>query len=135
MITAEAQLRVRFAETDAMGVVYHANYLPWCEVGRLKLIKSIGLSYKKMNDDGYHLPVVEAHLNYKYPAKFDDLVTIRAAIKERPTVKVKVEYEILANGKLLATGHTMHVFVNILGQPVRPPKDVLDTLLEAFDKQ
>ena len=56
-------------------------------------------------------------------------------MKERPTVRVKVEYEILANGKLLATGHTMHVFVNMLGQPVRPPKDVLDTLLEAFDKQ
>ena len=62
MITAEAQLRVRFAETDAMGVVYHANYLPWCEVGGLNLIKSIGLSYKKMNDDGYHLPVVESHM-------------------------------------------------------------------------
>lgn len=135
MITASAQVRVRFAETDAMGVVYHANYLPWCEVARLALIGSIGLSYKKMNAEGYHLPVVEAHLNYKHPAKFDDLIDIRATIRERPTVKVKIEYEIFAAGKLLATGHTMHVFVNREGLPVRPPKYALDTLVEAFEKQ
>ena len=79
MITATTSIRVRFAETDAMGVVYHANYLPWCESARIALIASIGLSYRKMSDSGYHLPVVEAHLNYKHPAKFDDLVTVRAA--------------------------------------------------------
>lgn len=132
MITSTAKVRVRFAETDAMGVVYHANYLPWCEVARLELIGSIGLSYRKMNEDGFHLPVVEAHLNYKRPAKFDDIVEIKASIKTKPSVKVKVEYEIYANGVLLVSGYTMHVFVNREGLPVRPPKEVLATLLKAF---
>lgn len=132
MITSTAKVRVRLAETDAMGVVYHANYLPWCEVARLELIGSIGLSYRKMNEDGFHLPVVEAHLNYKRPAKFDDIVEIKASIKTKPSVKVKVEYEMYANGVLLVSGYTMHVFVNREGLPVRPPKEVLATLLKAF---
>ena len=132
MITSTAKVRVRFAETDAMGVVYHANYLPWCEVARLELIGSIGLSYRKMNEDGFHLPVVDAHLNYKRPAKFDDIVEIKASIKTQPSVKVKVEYEMYANGVLLVSGYTMHVFVNREGLPVRPPKEVLATLLKAF---
>ncbi len=132
MITSTAKVRVRFAETDAMGVVYHANYLPWCEVARLELIGSIGLSYRKMNEDGFHLPVVEAHLNYKRPAKFDDIVEIKASIKTKPSVKIKVEYEMYANGVLLVSGYTMHVFVNREGLPVRPPKEVLATLLKAF---
>lgn len=132
MITSTAKVRVRFAETDAMGVVYHANYLPWCEVARLELIGSIGLSYRKMNEDGFHLPVVEAHLNYKRPAKFDDIVEIKASIKTKPSVKVKVEYEMYANGVLLVSGYTMHVFVNREGLPVRPPKEDLATLLKAF---
>lgn len=85
-----------------------------------------------MNEDGFHLPVVEAHLNYKRPAKFDDIVEIKASIKTKPSVKVKVEYEMYANGVLLVSGYTMHVFVNREGLPVRPPKEVLATLLKAF---
>ncbi|MBE6411693.1 MAG: acyl-CoA thioesterase [Opitutales bacterium] len=134
MIETKTEVRVRFAETDAMGIVYHANYLPWCEVARLALINSIGLSYKTMNENGYHLPVVESHLNYKFPAKYDDIVEITARITERPSVKIKIEYEMYANGKLLVTGHTIHVFVNLQGMPVKPPRDVAKVLLDAFDK-
>ena len=134
MIETKTEVRVRFAETDAMGIVYHANYLPWCEVVRLALINSIGLSYKTMNENGYHLPVVESHLNYKFPAKYDDIVEITARITERPSVKIKIEYEMYANGKLLVTGHTIHVFVNLQGMPVKPPRDVAKVLLDAFDK-
>lgn len=133
MIQKTSEIRVRFAETDAMGVVYHANYLPWCEVSRINLISSIGLSYKALSEEGYHLPVLEAHLNYKFPARFDDVVEIRASIKQRPTIKVKVEYEMYANGKLLATGHTLHAFVNKDGMPVKPPKNFSGVLLAAFD--
>ncbi len=132
MIEAKTRLLVRFAETDAMGVVYHANYLPWCEAARLTLIKSIGLCYRKMNEEGYHLPVVEAHLNYKRPAKFDDEVEITACIAEIPTVKVKIEYEIRANNQLLVTGHTIHVFVNDKGMPIKPPQYVIKTFRDAF---
>jgi len=134
MIEASTNVRVRFAETDAMGVVYHANYLAWCEVGRLNLINSMGLNYRKMNDEGYHLPVIEAHLNYKFPARYDDVVEIKAMIKTQPSVRVKVDYEMFANGKLLVTGHTVHVFVNLNGLAVKPPRDVLDVLTKAFGK-
>jgi len=135
MIETQTSVRVRFSETDAMGIVYHANYLAWCEVARLALIESIGLNYRKMNDEGFHLPVVEAHLNYKYPAKYDDIVVLTARIAERPSVRIKVEYEIRANGKLLATGHTVHVFVNLQGMPVKPPKETAKILLGAFDSK
>ncbi len=134
MITGLAKVTVRFAETDAMGVVYHANYLPWFECARLDLISNVGLSYEKLIDEGYHLPVVEAHVNYKYPARFNDSVEIRAAIKERPTVKMKVEYEARCGGKLLVSGHTVHVFVDTAGRPVKPPKEWAQKLSKNFGK-
>ncbi len=133
MITKTSEVRVRFAETDAMGVVYHSNYLPWCEVSRINLISSIGLSYKKLSEEGYHLPVLEAHMRYKFPARFDDLVKIKATIKDRPALRVKIEYEITSDGRLLATGYTMHAFVNKSGMPVKPPREFIKTILDAYD--
>ena len=135
MIEAYTELRVRFAETDAMGVVYHANYLPWCECARLNLIESIGMDYAKMSNEGTHLPVVEAHLNYRHPARFGDLVKIRAYIRERPRAKIKVEYEITRGTVLLASGYTIHVFVISEGIPIKPPRDSSENLLGAFAKK
>ena len=135
MINASLNLKVRFAETDAMGVVYHANYLTWCECSRHSLLAAAGLNYNELVAAGYHLPVVEAHLNYLYPAKFGDEVEILVKISERPSVKIKVEYEIRANGRLLVTGYTVHVFVNLEGAPVKPPRDILAKLREEFDGQ
>ena len=133
MISATLNIKVRFAETDAMGVVYHANYLTWCECSRHSLLAAAGLNYNDMVAQGYHLPVVEAHLNYIYPAKFGDEVEIRVKIAEKPSVKIKVEYELYANGRLLATGHTVHVFVNLQGAPVKPPREILERLRGHFD--
>ena len=92
MVSGTANVKVRFAETDAMGVVYHANYLPWFECARLDLIESVGLSYERLIEEGFHLPVVEVHVEYKHPARFGDEVEIRACIKSKPSVKMKVEY-------------------------------------------
>ena len=133
MIKHRTSVDVRFAETDAMGVVYHANYLPWCECARLALIKSVGLDYCEITKAGYHLPVVEAHLNYKSPAKFGDKIEIEAAIVERPSVRIKIEYKISANSLLLATAHTVHVFINSAGAPVKPPPEYAKKLIGAFD--
>ena len=133
MITATTSIRVRFAETDAMGVVYHANYLPWCEVARLELIESIGLNYRNINEQGYHLPVLEEYLHYKFPAKYDDIVEIKATIKERPAVRVKMEYEMRANGRVLVAGYTVHAFVDSRGMPVKPPKEIAKKLLDTYD--
>ena len=128
MISTSIKLSVRFAETDAMGVVYHANYLPWCECARTALLESIGASYKDLMQQGYHLPVVEAHLNYKFPAKYADEVEVRAKIVEKPSLKIKIDYEIVANSKLLVTGHTIHAFINDKGMPVKPPREFLNIL-------
>lgn len=134
MISTSTKIKVRFAETDAMGIVYHANYLAWCECSRHALLESIGVNYNDLIEMGYHLPVVEAHLNYKSPAKFGDEVEIRVKITERPSVKIKIEYEIYREKTLLVTGHTIHVFINLQGQPVKPPRDFLNSLRIAFDK-
>lgn len=134
MITSSTAVKVRFAETDAMGVVYHANYLPWCECARLALIESFGVSYADLTERGFHLPVVEAHVNYKFPARFGDEVQIRAKITEKPAVRIRIDYEISANSRLLATAHTIHVFVNSQGVPVKPPADFMKALAEAFDR-
>ena len=134
MIKSRTSLKVRFAETDAMGVVYHANYLPWCECARLELIESIGLNYAQMTQCGFHLPVVEAHLKYRRPAKFGDTINIECSICERPSVKIKVEYKIYANNILLAEAQTIHVFINSSGAPVKPPREYAEVLLKAFDE-
>ena len=135
MISATLNIKVRFAETDAMGVVYHANYLTWCECSRHSLLAAAGLNYNEMVAQGYHLPVVEAHINYLYPAKFGDEVQIRVKIAERPSVKIKVEYELYANSRLLATGYTVHVFVNLQGAPVKPPREILAQLRGHFGEK
>ncbi|MBO5254388.1 MAG: acyl-CoA thioesterase [Opitutales bacterium] len=134
MISTSTKIKVRFAETDAMGIVYHANYLAWCECSRHALLESIGVNYNDLIEIGYHLPVVEAHLNYKSPAKFGDEVEVRVKITERPSVKIKIEYEIYRGKTLLVTGYTVHVFINLQGQPVKPPRDFLNSLRIAFDK-
>ncbi len=133
MISSKTQITVRFAETDAMGVVYHANYLPWCECARIDLIEKLGLSYVKLSDSGIHLPVIEACLKYKNPARFGDTVEISASIREKPGVRIKIEYEMRANGKLLLVGHTVHAFVNELGIPIKPPKEFAGVIMKAFD--
>ena len=134
MISTSTKIKVRFAETDAMGIVYHANYLAWYECSRHALLESIGVYYNDLIEMGYHLPVIEAHLNYKSPAKFGDEVEVRVKITERPSVKIKIEYEIYRGKTLLVTGHTVHVFINLQGQPVKPPRDFLNSLRIAFDK-
>lgn len=134
MIRARTSQKVRFAETDAMGVVYHANYLPWCECARLALIEGVGLDYAEMSARGFHLPVVEAHIKYRRPARFGDTVEIESAIAERPGVKIKIEYRITANSLLLAEAETVHVFVNPEGLPIKPPREYTDVLLAAFDE-
>jgi acyl-CoA thioester hydrolase len=113
--TAETRIRVRYAETDQMGVVYYANYLVWMEVGRVELCKACGFNYRDMErEDGIFLAVAEAGCRYRSPARFDDEVIIRTWIEEASTRIVIFHYEmrVAEDGRLLATGHTRHVFVN-----------------------
>jgi acyl-CoA thioester hydrolase len=123
--TTETRLRVRYAETDNMGVVYYANYLIWMEVGRVDLCKACGFNYRDMeNDDGVYLAVAESHCRYRAPAHFDDEVIVKTWIEQANTRMVTFAYEIrLANGdRRLATGSTRHVFVSRAMRPTHLPE-------------
>jgi len=120
----ETRLRVRYAETDNMGVVYYANYLIWMEVGRVDLCKACGFNYRDMEkDDGIYLAVAESHCRYRAPAHFDDEVIVKTWIEAASTRMVTFAYEIrLTEGeRRLATGSTRHVFVSRAMRPTQLP--------------
>src|SRR5471030_418932 len=117
---SESTVLVRYAETDQMGVVYHANYLVWFEVGRVELMRALGVEYKTMEiADDCHIVVVDAHCRYIQPARYDELLTIRTRIVESRNRSVRFGYELFrqANAMLLATGETTHVICGANGRP------------------
>lgn len=130
MIVSEHQLEVRYAETDMMGIVYHANYLPWLELGRTQLLKERGLPYKVLESKGYLLPVLEINVKYRRPAHYDDRITIVTTMADRPLVKIRLDYEVKRGDELLATAYSLHAFMNRQGQALKAPKFFLD----AFDR-
>lgn len=132
MITSRAQVTVRYAETDMMGVVYHGNYLPWFEIGRTTLLREMGLSYRKLEDEGFRLPVLEVGAKYFRPAVYDDTVTIVTTLSERPLLRIRLEYEVRRGDELLATGFTVHAFIDRQGRPVRPPASAVAVFRNAF---
>jgi len=102
MIQSRAQVTVRYAETDMMGVVYHANYLPWFEVGRTTLLKEIGVPYRRLEEEGFRLPVLEVAARYIRPAVYDDTLEITSTVRERPLLRIRIEYEVRRAEDLLA---------------------------------
>jgi len=121
MIESHTQITVRYAETDMMGIVYHGSYFPWFEVGRTKLLRENGFPYRELEAQGYLLPVVELGSRFFKPALYDDTVTIITRLKERPLLRIRLEYEVRRGEELLVTGFTIHGFINKAGEPVRPP--------------
>jgi acyl-CoA thioester hydrolase len=132
MIQSRAQVVVRYAETDMMGVVYHGNYLPWFEVGRTTLLKEMGLAYRQLEADGYRLPVLEVTAKYFRPALYDDTITIVTTLREKPLLRIRLEYEVRRGDELLATGSTVHAFIDREGKPVRPPATAVALFGKAF---
>jgi acyl-CoA thioester hydrolase len=119
-------VRVRYAETDQMGVVYYANYFVWFEVGRTDLLRGAGWTYREMEADGVSLPVIEAHCDYKQAARYDDDLEIRTAGTLISPVRVAFSYEVVrpADSLLVATGRTMHASIDRGGRPCRLPDRV-----------
>jgi acyl-CoA thioester hydrolase len=109
----ETTLRVRYAETDQMAVVYHSNYIIWFEVGRVELLRKLGFSYLEMEQDGLNLPVVEVKCRYKHPARYDDEILIRTGLSQMRTSLLGFHYDVLrkADGRLLAEGESVHLVV------------------------
>ncbi|MCZ6675356.1 MAG: thioesterase family protein [Verrucomicrobia bacterium] len=135
MIRTETTIRVRYGETDAMGFAHHANYLSWFELARIEMLDELTLSYKELEKDGYFLPVLGASLSYKQPAYFDDRLTVVCYVREKPGLRIHINYEVLRNETLLCTGSTEHAFISKDGQPVRPPKHVIQTFLDAMENE
>ena len=122
MRTHEVSLRVRYAETDQMGVAYYSNYLVWMEVGRVEYCKSVGFRYRDMEEgDGVLLAVVEAHCRYLYPARYDDEVVVKTWVEQTNSRTVRFGYEMreASSSRKLATGETKHVFC---GRDMKPAK-------------
>jgi acyl-CoA thioester hydrolase len=126
----EFKVRVRYAETDQMGVVYHGNYAQYFEMGRVEWLRDLGLSYSFMEKNGIMLPVVSLTINYKKPARYDDLLTVRTIFKKQASVKIEFDYEINSeSAELLTTGNSVLVFVDMkTGRPVLPPDYVLEKI-------
>jgi acyl-CoA thioester hydrolase len=124
------QVRVRYAETDQMGVVYHGNYAQYFEMGRVEWLRNLGVSYKWMEENGIMLPVVSLTMNYKKPARYDDELTVVTIFKSQTTVKIEFDYEIYNTNKdLLTTGNSVLVFVDMkTGRPTVPPAYVNEKL-------
>ena len=119
----ETTVRVRYAETDQMGIVYHANYLVWMEVARVDFCTAMGFRYRDMEQaDGVFIAVVEANCRYLRPARFDDEVEIKASMRSANHRMVEFGYEMRRSGELLATGFTKHMFVNREMTVVRLPE-------------
>jgi len=121
MLAHRSQIEVRYAETDMMGVVYHGSYLPWLEVARTALLAAEGLPYRELEAAGIFLPVIEVAMLYQRPAKYADTITVEAMIREKPGVRVRVDYRLFRGEEPIATGHTVHVFIDKAGRPLRPP--------------
>jgi len=131
-----ANVRVRYAETDKMGVVNNVVYLEYFEVGRAELMRSYGLPYRLLEDAGYLLPVIEAHLEYKSSAYYDDLLDIRCTLEyeNKPTIKFK--YEVYRVNILVVSGYTVHSYLrNDTRKPVKPPKIFTDALKKILVEQ
>jgi acyl-CoA thioester hydrolase len=124
-------LRVRYAETDKMGVVYHANYFIWFEMGRCELIRAVGgRSYRDLEAEGIGLPVIEAHCEFKSPARYDDELQVKTWGELLSPVRVEFRYEVSrpVDGTLNAVGRTVHAAVDQSGRPVRLPDHIRDLL-------
>jgi acyl-CoA thioester hydrolase len=120
--SSRSTVRVRYAETDQMGIVYYANYLVWMEVARVDYCKAIGFHYKEMErGDGILLAVAESHCRYLSPARFDDHVEIETSITEKNRRMVTFAYEMTCENRRLATGYTKHIFLNKSLRPVTLP--------------
>ncbi|MCX6147653.1 MAG: thioesterase family protein [Candidatus Kapabacteria bacterium] len=123
------QFRVRYADTDKMGVVYNGNYLSFFETGRTELMRNFGLPYVEVENAGYLLPLIDSYVKYLNPAKYDDILQIKATLEMESPAKIKFIYNIFTSTSTIAEGFTRHTFVDSnTMKPVRPPKIFTDII-------
>lgn len=128
MTPRDTRVRVRYADTDQMGVVYYANYLIWFEIARTEWLRDAGWTYRDMEEQGIALPVIESHCEYRQPARYDDEVTIATAGSLLTPVRIRFDYAVSVNGSAIASGHTVHAAIRPDGRPCRLPARLRDLL-------
>ncbi|MDA0176895.1 MULTISPECIES: acyl-CoA thioesterase [Mesoflavibacter] len=126
----EIEIRVRYAETDQMGVVHHGNYALYLEMARIEWLRKLGISYKNMEENGIGLPVVSLAINFKKSAVYDDVIKVKTQLKKQPTALVEFEYKLTnQNDELLCTAEVVLAFIDMTTKrPTRPPKYFLEAL-------
>ena len=129
------EIRVRYSDTDKMGVVYYSNYFTWLEVARTEMFRSFGLDYRSIEKDKQlALPVIEAHCQYKSPARYDDIVLIETKISKMKNTSLRFDYNLINKdtGKLLALAYTTHVFIDKNRKPVKIPEEIKEVLKKSL---
>jgi acyl-CoA thioester hydrolase len=124
MLTGEITIRVRYAETDRMGLLHHANYLVYFEQGRTELLRTSGLAYRDLEDQGFLLVLTHVDVRYKSPARYDDLLTLRTTIERTTAVRIDHRYELLRDGVLLAEGKTTLACIDREGRVQQLPESL-----------
>jgi acyl-CoA thioester hydrolase len=131
LLTCRVLLRVRYADTDQMEIVYNGKYLEYFEVGRTEMLRGAGLPYARLEASGTRLPLIEAACRFLRPARYDDLLVIESVLQGIPSARLRIDYRVFREGEdqPLATGHTVHAFQDVrTGRPVRPPALLLSAL-------
>ncbi len=132
MLYGESQQRILYGQTDPMGYCYYGNYPLFYEIGRCETMRNYGFSYSELENNGYIMPVVSMHIDYKKPAHYDEIITIKTFVRERPNVKIVLEHEIYNhNGELLNKGNTTLCFVN---RSTNRPSPAPDYVQKIFDE-
>lgn len=134
MYTSETHIRVRYGETDQMQYVYYGNYALYYEVGRVEALRQLGFTYKELEGMGIMMPVLENHSEYLAPAMYDELLRVVVTIPEKPTVRIRFQYQIFnEKSELIHRGETRLVFANQkTGKPCRPPEEFQQVLEPYF---
>ncbi len=134
MIKGEISLRVRYSDTDQMGYVYYGRYASYYEIARVELFRDLGFSYKKLEDNGVGMPVIDLESKYHHPIKYDEKIKVITTIEEVPSTRITFKYEIYNEANILAnTAKTILTFINLRNKkPVRAPKTLIDLINKKF---
>jgi acyl-CoA thioester hydrolase len=136
MIVGKIELRVRYSDTDKMGYLYYGRYANFYEVARVELFRSLGFSYRTLENEGVGMPVINMNSKFIHPLKYDELVSVKTYIKEKPSSVITFEYEIFNENKVLANiGKTQLTFINLKkNKVVRLPKKLEEIIIKSFEK-
>jgi len=137
MLITQTEIRVRYADTDQMQFVYNGKYLEYFEIGRTEMLREINLPYSRLEEEGYQLPVLEAHVKYHQPAYYDEILIIKSVLETYPSLKIHIGYEIIRKetSDLIAEGFTVHAFINKKTKKVMRPPALFSETVKPFFRQ